>query len=171
MSSEDALTMRVLQLRATIAWRLYRDVVSFACGFSGADMTTAELSQAKRSAHGESNLLGMLFGPLVALAVWFAPLSTDPKVSHALSITAFMVLYWVFEPIELGLTALIGCFLFWATGVVEFETAFSGFANSTPWFLFGAVLMGEAAARTGLAERIGYIVMGRAGTSYSSLLL
>src|SRR5262249_9696500 len=48
--------------------------------------------------------------------------------------------------------------------------AFAGFANSTPWFLFGAMLIGEAASRSGLAERIGYIVMGAAGTSYARLL-
>jgi anion transporter len=140
----------------------------------GRDVATAELTQeaAKpHAAHASGGLVGLLLGPLVALLIWLAPISPDPKVHHALAITAFMVLYWVFEPIELGLTALIGCFLFWALGVVEFETAFSGFASSTPWFLFGAVLMGEAAAKTGLAERIGTIVMGRAGTSYSSLLL
>ena len=66
---------------------------------------------------------------------------------------------------------MIGCFLFWALGIAEFETAFAGFANDTPWFLFGAMLMGEAASRSGVARRIGYLVMRLLGTSYSRLLL
>ena len=115
--------------------------------------------------------LGFALGPLLALALWFAPLSSNPLADHALAITAFMVVYWIFEPIDQGITALIGCYLFWALGISQFETAFSGFANSTPWFLFGAVLMGEAASRSGLAERLGYIVIGLAGTSYAMLLL
>src|SRR6516164_2441187 len=85
----------------------------------GRDVATAELTQeaAKpHAAHASGGLVGLLLGPLVALLIWLAPISPDPKVHHALAITAFMVLYWVFEPIELGLTALIGCFLFWALG-------------------------------------------------------
>ena len=82
-----------------------------------------------------------------------------------------MVAYWIFEPIEHGVTGLIGCYLFWALGVAKFDTAFSGFADSTPWFLFGAVLMGEAASKSGLAARIGRIGMGVAGVTYGGLLL
>jgi sodium-dependent dicarboxylate transporter 2/3/5 len=134
-------------------------------------VTTAELTGASRD-EGRSfkYLIGLALGPLLALLLWFLPLSPNPLVDHALAITAFMVVYWIFEPIDHGITALIGCYLFWALGVAEFETAFAGFANSTPWFLFGAVLMGEAAARSGLAERIGRIVIAVAGTSYAMLL-
>jgi solute carrier family 13 (sodium-dependent dicarboxylate transporter), member 2/3/5 len=134
-------------------------------------VTTPELTAAPQDEGSPFRyLIGLALGPLLALLLWFLPLSPNPLVDHALAITAFMVAYWIFEPIDHGITALIGCYLFWALGVAEFETAFAGFANSTPWFLFGAVLMGEAAARSGLAERIGRIVIGAAGTSYAMLL-
>ena len=136
-------------------------------------MTTAELTGAPaKTEEGRSfkYLMGLALGPLLALLLWFLPLSPNPLVAHALAITAFMVVYWIFEPIDHGITALIGCYLFWALGVAQFETAFAGFANSTPWFLFGAMLMGEAALRSGLAQRIGRIVMGVAGSSYAMLL-
>jgi sodium-dependent dicarboxylate transporter 2/3/5 len=116
-------------------------------------------------------ILGVALGPVAAVALWFAPISPDPLIAHALAITVFMVAYWIFEPIDHGVTGLIGCYLFWALGVAKFETAFSGFADSTPWFLFGAVLMGEAASKSGLAVRIGRIGMGVAGASYGGLLL
>jgi anion transporter len=56
-------------------------------------------------------------------------------------------------------------------GVAKFETAFAGFTNNTPWFLFGALIMGAAASGTGLAQRVGYLITGVMGTSYRRLLL
>ncbi|MCU1260045.1 MAG: anion transporter [Bryobacterales bacterium] len=117
------------------------------------------------------SIIGLLLGPILALAIWFAPLALDVKAKHALAIVAMMVVYWALEPIDHGLTALLGCYLFWALQIAKFDTAFSGFADNTPWFLFGAMILGEAAARSGLAARIGYIVMGLIGTSYARLLL
>src|SRR5215469_6304514 len=122
-------------------------------------------------AHSTKTLIGMVLGPVLAIAIWFAPLALDPRAKHAISITALMVVYWALEPIDHGLTGLLGCYLFWALGIVKFDTAFSGFTDNTPWFLFGAMIMGEAAAHSGLASRIGYIVMGLIGTSYARLLL
>jgi di/tricarboxylate transporter len=73
----------------------------------------------------------------------------DPTVHKTLSIVAFMITFWILEPIDHAVTALIGCYLFWALDVVEFPVAFNGFAKSAPWFLFGALLMGEAASQSG----------------------
>jgi sodium-dependent dicarboxylate transporter 2/3/5 len=138
-------------------------------------MNTAPAIQREQTAaapaHSVKSLIGLLLGPIVALAIWFAPLPLEPKAKHAIAIVALMVVYWALEPIDHGMTALVGCYLFWALGITKFDTAFSGFTDNTPWFLFGAMIMGEAAARTGLASRIGYIVMGRIGTSYAKLLL
>jgi anion transporter len=116
-------------------------------------------------------LIGTALGPLLAVAIWFAPLALDPRAKHALAVVAFMIVYWVAEPIDHGLTAIAGCFLFWALNIAEFEVAFSGFANSTPWFLYGGLLMGEAAAVTGLARRIGYSIIRLVGSSYSRILM
>jgi anion transporter len=115
--------------------------------------------------------VGSLLGPLIGLAVWFVPTHMEPVAQHTLGIVAFMIVYWITEPIDHGITAMIGCFLFWALHIANFETAFAGFADSSPWFLFGSMLMGEAASQTGLAKRIGFIIMRYLGTSYSRLLL
>jgi len=76
---------------------------------------------------------------------------------------------------ELGpapsLAGLVGCFLFWALGVVKFPVAFSGFANDTAWFLFGALLIGAIATRSGVARRIAYWIMLRLGATYPRVLL
>src|SRR5207244_10932936 len=49
--------------------------------------------------------------------------------------------------------------------------AFGGFADSTPWFLMGAVFFGIMATKSGLARRLAYVVMRAVGPSYARLLL
>jgi len=116
-------------------------------------------------------LLGRIFAVLVPVAIWFAPLQLDARVQHALAITSFMVVAWITEALDHALTGMIGCFLFWALGVVKIDVAFSGFADDTAWFLFGAMLFGGMASKSGLARRLAYLVMLRVGNTYSRLLL
>jgi anion transporter len=113
----------------------------------------------------------LIAGPLVALAFCFLPLGMEPLPQRAIAVGIFMIFYWILEPIDHGITALIGCYLFWALGVVKFSVAFGGFTSTTPWFMFGAFLIGAASSRTGLAKRIGYTILQRTGMRYSQLLL
>jgi solute carrier family 13 (sodium-dependent dicarboxylate transporter), member 2/3/5 len=108
---------------------------------------------------------------LVPLAFWFAPLGLAPQTQHALAIICFMVLAWMTQVMEFAIAGFIGCFLFWALGVVKFPVAFSGFANDTPWFLFAALLIGRIAGKSGLARRLAYSVMLRVGATYPRILL
>jgi anion transporter len=107
----------------------------------------------------------------IPAVLWFLPLHLEPKAQHAIAIALFMILAWATEAMDHGLTGLIGCYLFWALGVVRFDVAFSGFADDTPWFLMGAILFGVMASKSGLAKRLAYLVTIRIGTSYSRLLL
>jgi solute carrier family 13 (sodium-dependent dicarboxylate transporter), member 2/3/5 len=105
------------------------------------------------------------------LAVWLLPLGLAPPIQHALAITTFIVVAWIIVALDHALTGLIGCYLFWALGVAPFPTAFAGFADSTAWFLLGAVLFGLMATKSGLARRLAYLVMRAVGHSYPRLLL
>jgi sodium-dependent dicarboxylate transporter 2/3/5 len=107
----------------------------------------------------------------VPLLLWFAPLDVDARTKHVFAIAAFMILAWITEAIDYALAGFIGCYLFWALGVVPFGVAFSGFATDTPWFLFGAALFGAMATKTGLARRIAFAVMQRVGRTYGRILL
>jgi sodium-dependent dicarboxylate transporter 2/3/5 len=104
-------------------------------------------------------------------ALWFAPLRMDLTEKHALATASFMIIAWITEVLPHALTGIIGCYLFWVLNVVGFEAAFSGFADQTPWFLFGAGLIGMMATKTGLARRLAYMVMAHVGAGYSRLLL
>ena len=115
--------------------------------------------------------IGWIVSLGVPIALWFAPIPLDALSKHALAVASFMIIAWITEVLPHALTGLVGCYLFWVLKVVNFETAFSGFADQTPWFLFGAGLIGMMATKSGLARRLAYLVMRRVGTSYSRLLL
>jgi solute carrier family 13 (sodium-dependent dicarboxylate transporter), member 2/3/5 len=116
-------------------------------------------------------IAGQILCILVPLAVWFAPLGLEPITQHALAIVGFMVVAWITRAMDYALAGLVGCFLFWALRIVAFPVAFSGFANDTAWFLFGALLLGVIATRSGVARRIAYFIMLRIGVTYPRILL
>src|SRR5215831_2482650 len=116
-------------------------------------------------------IIGRILAVAVPVFIWFWPFNLDATPKHALAITSFMIIGWMTEALDHALTGLIGCFLFWALGVVKVNTAFSGFANDTCWLLFGALLFGMMATKSGLARRLAYLVMLKVGTSYARILL
>jgi len=116
-------------------------------------------------------LIGGALSVGLPCALWFAPLPMDLTEKHALAIASFMIVAWITEVLPHAVTGIIGCYLFWVLKVVGFESAFSGFADQTPWFLFGAGLIGMMATKSGLARRLAYMVTSTVGAGYSRLLL
>jgi di/tricarboxylate transporter len=72
-------------------------------------------------------IVGQILCILVPLAVWFSPLPLEPVTKHGFAIVGFMVVAWITRAMDYALAGLVGCFLFWALGVVRFSVAFSGF--------------------------------------------
>ena len=132
------------------------------------DRGTASPVEVSRT--GLAKTLGWLASLAIPAALWFAPLPLTSASKHAIAITLFMIIAWAFEVLDHGLVGLMGCYLFWALGVVKVDVAFSGFADDTAWFVVGAMLFGTMAARSGLARRLAYTVMAGIGTTYSRLL-
>jgi anion transporter len=106
-----------------------------------------------------------------AVAFWFLPLGIAPEAHKALAVGLFMIAAWMTQVLDHGITGILGCFLFWMLGIAKFETAFSGFADTSAWFLFGAVCFGMMAGKSGLARRLAFGVMRAVGHSYPRLLL
>jgi anion transporter len=114
-----------------------------------------------------------LIGAITLTSVVFRvlPLGIEPRAHSALAVGLFMIAAWMTQALDHGITGILGCFLFWMFGIARFETAFSGFADTSPWFLFGAICFGLMGSKSGLARRLAYLVMRRIGHSYPRLLL
>jgi sodium-dependent dicarboxylate transporter 2/3/5 len=106
-----------------------------------------------------------------SVAFWFLPLGIDPQAHKALAVGLFMIAAWMTQVLDHGVTGILGCFLFWMLGIAKFETAFSGFADTSAWFLFGAVCFGLMVGKSGLARRLAFVVLRAVGHSYPRLLL
>jgi hypothetical protein len=89
---------------------------------------------------------------LAAIGVLLAPIEMEGHARSALAIATAMIAAWLVEFLHPGMVGFIGSFLFVATGDVEFETAFAGFATPTPWFFYGVLLLYLAASRGGLTD-------------------
>ena len=130
-----------------------------------------QIAGTKHSLTSPRKLIGYFFSVALPLALWFAPIPLEVTAKHAMAVSSFMIVAWITEVLPHALTGMVGCYLFWVLNVVKFESAFSGFADQTPWFLVGAVLIGAMVTKSGLARRLAYLVLRRVGTSYSRLLL
>lgn len=134
--------------------------------------TTEQTVQAAPfTVHASHKFIGWAFTLSVPLLLWFLPLPLQLNARHAIAISSFMIIAWITEVLPHAVTGMAGCYLFWTLHIVDFGTAFSGFADQTPWFLFGAALIGMMASKSGLARRLAYLVMRRVGAGYSRLLL
>src|SRR6266849_4599252 len=116
-------------------------------------------------------VIGRVLAVVVPIVLWFAPLPLARPAHEAIAIASSLIIGWITEALDPALIGLIGCFLFWALDIVSFQTAFSGFVDTTTWFLLGAILLGTMASKSGLARRLAFIIMSKVGTSYSRLLL
>jgi len=93
----------------------------------------------------------LLLAAIAAAAIVFRllPLGIDPKAHSALAIGVFMIASWMTQVLDHGIAGILGCFLFWMFGVARFETAFSGFGDTSAWFLFGAICFGLMGSKSG----------------------
>jgi len=104
----------------------------------------------------------------VVLWSWPAAMAATPR--HALAIGAFMIVSWATQALDPAVTGLIGCYLFWALHVVAFPIAFGGFADSSTWFIFAAMLIGEMVAVTPLPRRLAFGILQLTGATYARVL-
>src|SRR5438034_387807 len=114
---------------------------------------------------------GRILAVIVPIVVWFLPLNLAPLAQHAIAISLAVIIAWITQALDHAIAGLIGCYLCWVLHIAKFEIAFNGFSNSTTWFLFGAMLFGTMATKSGLARRLAFIVMRRIGHTYAQLLL
>ncbi|TCS72376.1 sodium-dependent dicarboxylate transporter 2/3/5 [Sulfuritortus calidifontis] len=125
----------------------------------------------------------LLFGLAVFLAIYFSPpwaVAVDPSgkefvLSHegkaAIGLFLMAGIWWVFEVIPIGVTALaIGIFqaMFFIRPAKE---AFHDFMDPSVMFIFGSIVIGLAFTKSGLTKRIAYRMLVVVGERTDRILL
>ncbi|MGH7397591.1 MAG: SLC13 family permease [Candidatus Rokuibacteriota bacterium] len=116
-----------------------------------------------------------LLGSVAVLAVP-TPDGLSPEGQRVLAVIVLAIGLWGFETLPPGVTGVVAIMALVLThAVTGIREALAGFADPIAYFLIGVLTMGVAVARSGLAERVAYVLLargrGRAGALYVHLLL
>ncbi|MEW6684187.1 MAG: DASS family sodium-coupled anion symporter [Nitrospirota bacterium] len=105
--------------------------------------------------------VGFALGPVAALAVWVFPLPVVPQAHALAGLLAWVVIYWITEPIPIPATALLAPVAAVALGVGSAKDVFAPFAHPVIFLFIGSFLIAEAMIVHGLDRRIAYWVLTR----------
>jgi sodium-dependent dicarboxylate transporter 2/3/5 len=106
---------------------------------------------------------GSLFlGPLLGLAVRLMPMPGISSEAHALAaIIAWIVVWWIGEPVPIPVSALLGAVLCILAGVADAKTVLAPFAEPTIFLFLGSFIMARAMSVHGLDRRFAFGIMSR----------
>ena len=101
-------------------------------------------------------LLALMAGPLGALLV--AMMNTPEGLTLAgqrsLAVLVLCVIWWVFTPVGLPVTSIMGLALLPLMGALPAAEAFALFGNQAVFFVIGVFLVAAVLMETGLSSRM-----------------
>ena len=128
------------------------------------------LSPAEQTFEHWRRTIGLFLGPLAALVVYLLPFGN--MQSHRLaSVLAWVVVWWVTEPVPIPVAALLGVSLCVISGVAPAAEAFAPLADPIIYLFLGSFLMARAMSVHGLDRRFAFVIMSRSFIGGSSLRL
>jgi len=117
---------------------------------------------------------GLIVMAAIALALVIAllppPTGASPRAMMALGLTAFVVTLWATIAVPQPYAAAAFLALVLATGAAAPDRALSGFTTSSLWLVFGGLLIGTAAERSGLGRLVARRFLGGFAASYAGLV-
>jgi len=112
-------------------------------------------------------LIALVASGVLALPV---PLETPATVLPALALTMFTIGLWATGALPEHITAVAFIVIALGFSVAPPEIVFSGLRSSAFWLIFGGVVIGVAAERTGLGRYLAHFFTRRFDTSYPQLI-
>ncbi|WP_019415700.1 DASS family sodium-coupled anion symporter [Paenisporosarcina sp. TG20] len=105
----------------------------------------------------------------LAMFIWL-PDTFSYSAKLMTSIITLGIILWSFEPIPLGLTALIILLLMLLFNIAEVSIIFSGFASPATYLIVGGMMLATAVNQTSLIKRMTYKILLRWGGHAKGLL-
>lgn len=101
-------------------------------------------------------IVSLLLGPAICALVVAAPLpeGLTPEGKAALGVLLLCMTWWLFTPVALPVTSLVGMALLPTLGVLPASEAMSLFGNQAVFFVIGVFLVAAALMQTGLSTRV-----------------
>lgn len=95
----------------------------------------------------------------------------DQQARLALGLFVLAALWWVFEVVPVGVTAITIAVVQAVFRIRDPRAAFTDFMDPSVWFIIGALTIGTAFATTGLTNRIAYRMLALVGERVSMIYL
>ncbi len=112
-------------------------------------------------------LLSFALSIIIGGLIWnlSPPEGVTTQAMHMFAIFIFTVLGIILRPLPIGTFAFLGLVLTAATKTLTFEQAFSGFVHPIVWLIVIAFFISRGFIKTGLGERIAYVIIKYLGKS------
>lgn len=122
----------------------------------------AALSEAERRFERFRRTTGLVLGPLLALLVYLLPMSGLSLRAHTLAaVIAWVVVWWVTEPVPIPVTSLFGAALCVVGGVADARTVFAPFAHPIIFLFLGSFIIARTMSVHQLDKRLAYSLLSR----------
>jgi len=112
--------------------------------------------------------VGLFLGPLVFLALYLAPLGLPPEQQALAAVFAFVIVYWLTEPIPIPITAILALAMCIIFGVASGDDVFGAFSSDTIFLFIGAFIIAQAMTTHGLDRRFAFRVLSLPGVANST---
>ncbi len=110
--------------------------------------------------------IGMPLAIIAFVVIMLIPMNGLSYPGHAaIALLVFAIIMWATEAQHLAVTSLIILFLQPIIGVASFDDAVIGFANPIIFLMIGGFIIAEAIRKSGLAQRLTYVMLNKVGTS------
>jgi anion transporter len=111
--------------------------------------------------------LGVPLAVVLTAAVWFmhTPAGLSAQGQRALALFVGIFVLYLSEAVPLAVSSLLVVPAAVLMGIINVGGALSGFASPSAYLILGAFVLATGMVKTGLAERITYVILSKTGTS------
>lgn len=119
----------------------------------------------------DKNMRNLLLIVAFGAIIWFMPIpeGLKPQAWHLFAIFAATILGFILQPLPIGAVAFLGVTFSAFSGVLNVNTAISGYGNSTIWLIICAFLFARGFIKSGLGRRIAFVIIKLIGKSSLTL--
>jgi sodium-dependent dicarboxylate transporter 2/3/5 len=134
-------------------------------------VTTEAYSPAEETFNRRRQAIGLVAGPLIAIAVLLMPTALAPAAQRVGAVLALMIVFWMTEALPLAVTALLGPTLCIILGVATAQVAYAPFADPVIFLFIGSFILAEGMVVHRLDRRLAFTALASTWVGSSGLRL
>jgi sodium-dependent dicarboxylate transporter 2/3/5 len=132
---------------------------------------TEAYSPAEETFNRRRQAVGLVAGPLLAIAILLWPTALPPAAQRVGAVLALMIVLWMTEALPLAVTALLGPTLCVILGVATAQVVYAPFADPVIFLFIGSFILAQGMIAHRLDRRLAFTALASAWVGSSGLRL